>query len=170
MPRWPACCSLTIMLSVDSISTEGPPRQAIRTIQHASSVPRGAAALAQCGIMMENSPLAVAVRFRRPRLRSQLDTWSSGAPRFEDLFPLRPSASALCSPQSCVPSHLPPSHSPQYTCVFCGKTSVKRKSAGIWNCGSCDKVQTGGAYMLATAAAATVRSNIARLRKAAEEA
>jgi large subunit ribosomal protein L37Ae len=72
---------------------------------------------------------------------------------------------ALTLPLS--PSPPPPS---QYTCVFCGKTSVKRKSTGIWNCGSCKKVQTGGSYQLATAAAATVRSNLSRLRKTVEEA
>jgi hypothetical protein len=37
----------------------------------------------------------------------------------------------------------------QYTCVFCGKDSVKRKAAGIWTCGGCNKTQTGGAYQLA---------------------
>ncbi len=58
----------------------------------------------------------------------------------------------------------------KYSCVFCGKTSIKRKSVGIWICGSCNKVQTGGAFMLATPAAATVRSNIARLRRTVEEA
>jgi hypothetical protein len=68
-----------------------------------------------------------------------------------------------------LPPLLPPLP-PQYTCVFCGKTSVKRKSTGIWNCGSCKKVQTGGSYQLATAAAATVRSNLSRLRKTVEEA
>jgi large subunit ribosomal protein L37Ae len=57
----------------------------------------------------------------------------------------------------------------KYDCVFCGKTAVRRKAAGIWSCSGCKKTQTGGAYMLATAAAATVRSNISRLRKTAEE-
>jgi len=37
----------------------------------------------------------------------------------------------------------------KYTCAFCGKDAVKRKAVGIWNCGNCKKVQTGGAYMLA---------------------
>jgi len=58
----------------------------------------------------------------------------------------------------------------KYECSFCGKTAVRRKAVGIWSCGGCRKTQTGGAFMLATAAAATVRSNIARLRKASEEA
>jgi ribosomal protein L37AE/L43A len=46
------------------------------------------------------------------------------------------------------PLPLPPSRA-QYSCVFCGKDSVKRKATGIWNCGSCNKTQTGGAYVLA---------------------
>mmetsp|Transcript_18128 Transcript_18128/g.22853 ORF Transcript_18128/g.22853 Transcript_18128/m.22853 type:complete len:95 (+) Transcript_18128:81-365(+) len=57
----------------------------------------------------------------------------------------------------------------KYTCSFCGKDTVKRHSAGIWNCGSCRKIMAGGAYNLNTAAAATVRSSIARLRKAQVE-
>ena len=36
----------------------------------------------------------------------------------------------------------------KYTCGFCGKVSMKRRVTGIWECRSCDKVQTGGAYML----------------------
>ena len=50
---------------------------------------------------------------------------------------------------------------------------MKRKSTGIWLCSSkkCGKTQTGGAYLLATPAAAAIRSNLARLRKqTAEEA
>ena len=27
----------------------------------------------------------------------------------------------------------------KYTCTFCGKTTVKRQSTGIWNCKSCKK-------------------------------
>lgn len=67
-------------------------------------------------------------------------------------------------------THVDISYILQYTCVFCGKESVKRQAVGIWNCKHCKKTQTGGAFMLATAAAATVRSNIARLRKGVEEA
>lgn len=52
----------------------------------------------------------------------------------------------------------------KYTCVFCGKDSVKRSVVGIWNCGSCGKSTAGGAYILATAQAAQVRSTIRRLR------
>ncbi len=37
----------------------------------------------------------------------------------------------------------------KYACAFCGKTSVTRKSTGIWNCKACKKVQTGGSYQLA---------------------
>ena len=57
----------------------------------------------------------------------------------------------------------------KYNCVFCGKDSVKRQAVGIWSCSRCKKTQTGGAYQLATAAAATVRSNLARQRKTVEE-
>ena len=59
----------------------------------------------------------------------------------------------------------PPLPLPQYTSVFSGKDTVKRVSSGIWYCSSSKKTITGGAYVLSTAAAATVRSNIARLRK-----
>lgn len=58
----------------------------------------------------------------------------------------------------------------QYNCAFCGKTSVKRVVAGIWDCRRCRKTLAGGAYLLATPAAATVRSNTIRLRKAQEDA
>merc|ERR1712054_76754 len=53
----------------------------------------------------------------------------------------------------------------KYTCVFCGKDSVKRSVVGIWKCYSCKKVVAGGAYILATAQAAQVRSIIRRLRE-----
>jgi len=53
----------------------------------------------------------------------------------------------------------------KYTCVFCGKDTVKRKSVGIWNCGACGKTMAGGAYTLGTAQAAQVRSTIRRLRE-----
>jgi large subunit ribosomal protein L37Ae len=57
-----------------------------------------------------------------------------------------------------------------YKCVFCGKDSVKRLSAGIWKCKSCKKTVAGGAYTLNTPAAVTVRSTVARLRKMKDEA
>ena len=53
----------------------------------------------------------------------------------------------------------------KYTCAFCGKDSVRRSCVGIWNCGSCRKIIAGGAYTLSTAAAATTRSTIRRLRE-----
>ncbi|KAK3718150.1 60S ribosomal protein L43 [Vermiconidia calcicola] len=28
----------------------------------------------------------------------------------------------------------------RYTCTFCGKTTVRRHSVGIWNCKGCHKV------------------------------
>mmetsp|Transcript_48403 Transcript_48403/g.58590 ORF Transcript_48403/g.58590 Transcript_48403/m.58590 type:complete len:96 (+) Transcript_48403:97-384(+) len=52
-----------------------------------------------------------------------------------------------------------------YRCSFCGKDTVRRSCVGIWKCRSCKKVIAGGAYMLATPAAVTVRSTIVRLRK-----
>mmetsp|Transcript_135298 Transcript_135298/g.259908 ORF Transcript_135298/g.259908 Transcript_135298/m.259908 type:complete len:94 (-) Transcript_135298:114-395(-) len=58
----------------------------------------------------------------------------------------------------------------KYTCPFCGKDNVKRSVVGIWNCKSCSKSMTGGAYVLATPAAVAVRSAVARLRKTREEA
>ena len=57
----------------------------------------------------------------------------------------------------------------KYICTFCGKNSVKRHSAGIWKCKRCRKTMTGGAYVLATPAASTIKSSIQRLRKAMEE-
>ena len=46
----------------------------------------------------------------------------------------------------------------KYTCVFCGKDSVKRTVVGVWHCGSCHKTVAGGAYILATAQAAQVHA------------
>jgi ribosomal protein L37AE/L43A len=34
----------------------------------------------------------------------------------------------------------------RYVCTFCGKTTVKRHSVGIWDCKSCHKTVAGGAY------------------------
>mmetsp|Transcript_21123 Transcript_21123/g.43476 ORF Transcript_21123/g.43476 Transcript_21123/m.43476 type:complete len:96 (+) Transcript_21123:325-612(+) len=56
-----------------------------------------------------------------------------------------------------------------YNCVFCGKDSVKRTCAGIWDCRSCRKVVAGGAYTLSTASAIQTRSNINRLRRTMED-
>jgi large subunit ribosomal protein L37Ae len=58
----------------------------------------------------------------------------------------------------------------QYCCPFCGKTTVKRQCAGIWNCRACKKVMTGGAYMLSTPAAAQVRTTLNRVKNKAIEA
>ena len=44
--------------------------------------------------------------------------------------------------------------------------SVTRKATGIWKCKSCKKTMAGGAYVLSTAAAVTVRTAVSRLRKA----
>ncbi|GAV30332.1 hypothetical protein PMKS-003843 [Pichia membranifaciens] len=56
----------------------------------------------------------------------------------------------------------------RYDCSFCGKKSVKRDATGIWTCKSCKKSVAGGAYTVSTAAAATIRSTIRRLRELAE--
>lgn len=58
----------------------------------------------------------------------------------------------------------------KFYCTFCGKDTTKRVCVGIWNCGGCGKKMAGGAYTLSSPAAATVRSTIARLRKAKTEA
>ncbi|CAH2449877.1 60S ribosomal protein L43-B [Komagataella phaffii CBS 7435] len=56
----------------------------------------------------------------------------------------------------------------KYDCAFCGKKTVKRQATGIWSCKACKKTVAGGAYTVSTAAAATVRSTIRRLREMAE--
>ncbi|KAF2994935.1 60S ribosomal protein L43 [Epicoccum nigrum] len=56
----------------------------------------------------------------------------------------------------------------RYVCQFCGKNAVKRQAVGIWNCKSCRKTTAGGAYTVATPAAAATRSTIRRLREIAE--
>ena len=33
-----------------------------------------------------------------------------------------------------------------HDCPQCGSTSVRRRSVGVWNCGKCGAVFTGGAY------------------------
>ncbi|KAK0753235.1 ribosomal protein L37ae [Schizothecium vesticola] len=53
----------------------------------------------------------------------------------------------------------------KYTCTFCGKDSVRRTSVGIWECKSCKKCLAGGAYTVATPAAAAMRSTLRRLRE-----
>mmetsp|Transcript_20703 Transcript_20703/g.47517 ORF Transcript_20703/g.47517 Transcript_20703/m.47517 type:complete len:98 (+) Transcript_20703:86-379(+) len=57
----------------------------------------------------------------------------------------------------------------RYHCSFCGKTSVKRCAAGIWECRSktCGKTIAGGCWVLNTPTAATVRATINRLKKVA---
>ncbi|KAK1071695.1 60S ribosomal protein L43 [Friedmanniomyces endolithicus] len=56
----------------------------------------------------------------------------------------------------------------KYSCTFCGKVTVKRQSTGIWKCRACKKTIAGGAYTVATPAAAATRSTIRRLREIAE--
>ena len=52
-----------------------------------------------------------------------------------------------------------------YTCPFCGKDNVRRKAVGIWTCNGCRKTMSGGAWVMTTTAAATVRSTVRRLRE-----
>jgi large subunit ribosomal protein L37Ae len=56
----------------------------------------------------------------------------------------------------------------KYTCTFCGKVTVRRHSTGIWNCKACKRTIAGGAYTVATPAAAAMRSTLRRLREIAE--
>ncbi|KAK4044605.1 hypothetical protein VTI28DRAFT_5299 [Corynascus sepedonium] len=56
----------------------------------------------------------------------------------------------------------------RYTCTFCGKNTVRRSAVGIWNCKACKKTMAGGAYTVATPAAAAMRSTLRRLREITE--
>jgi large subunit ribosomal protein L37Ae len=57
----------------------------------------------------------------------------------------------------------------KFLCDFCGKYSMKRTAVGIWACTACKKQKAGGAYVLNTSAAVTVRSTIRRLRENTEK-
>ena len=57
----------------------------------------------------------------------------------------------------------------KFLCDFCGKYAMKRKAVGIWACTGCKKQKAGGAYVLNTSAAVTVRSTIRRLRENVEK-
>ncbi len=39
----------------------------------------------------------------------------------------------------------------KYKCKYCSAQKVKKKSAGIWECGKCGKVFTGKAYTVSKA-------------------
>lgn len=56
----------------------------------------------------------------------------------------------------------------KYSCSFCGKNAMKRSCVGIWKCKACNKTVAGGAYVYQTTAAATVRSNVRRLKELRE--
>jgi large subunit ribosomal protein L37Ae len=58
----------------------------------------------------------------------------------------------------------------KFTSPFSGKLSMKREVVGIWKCTHTGKKYAGGAYMLQSPAAVTVRTAINRLRKAATAA
>lgn len=57
----------------------------------------------------------------------------------------------------------------KYVCPFCGKTSVKRHSVGIWTCSACRRSVAGGAWEFSTSAAQTAKSTINRLKKLATD-
>eukprot|EP01105_Mastigella_eilhardi_P005816 TRINITY_DN17522_c0_g1_i1.p1 TRINITY_DN17522_c0_g1~~TRINITY_DN17522_c0_g1_i1.p1 ORF type:complete len:102 (+),score=18.96 TRINITY_DN17522_c0_g1_i1:26-307(+) len=57
----------------------------------------------------------------------------------------------------------------RYTCLFCGKDTVRRSAVGIWKCSACRRTVAGGAFIFSTTAAATARSTIRRLREMREE-
>lgn len=57
----------------------------------------------------------------------------------------------------------------KFFCDFCGKYAMKRQAVGIWACSGCKKQKAGGAYVLNTSAAVTVRSTIRRLRENVEK-
>ncbi|XP_037704115.1 60S ribosomal protein L37a-like [Choloepus didactylus] len=55
------------------------------------------------------------------------------------------------------------------TCSFCGKTKMKRRAAGIWQCGSCMKTVVHGAWTCKTTSAGTVKSAIRRLKESKDQ-
>ncbi|WBW70975.1 60S ribosomal protein L37a [Schizosaccharomyces osmophilus] len=58
----------------------------------------------------------------------------------------------------------------RYQCAFCGRNTVRRSAAGIWNCKgkACGKAMAGGAWTVTTPAATSARSTIRRLREMVE--
>ncbi len=45
----------------------------------------------------------------------------------------------------------------KHACPYCGKTSVRRKSTGIWLCRSCKAEFAGGSYTPQTEVGATAK-------------
>uniref|UniRef100_A0A023FD36 Putative 60s ribosomal protein l37 n=1 Tax=Triatoma infestans TaxID=30076 RepID=A0A023FD36_TRIIF len=56
----------------------------------------------------------------------------------------------------------------KYPCSFCGKTAMKRTCVGIWSCRRCKRTVAGGAWVVSTTAATSVRSAVRRLREVKE--
>ncbi|XP_029430031.1 60S ribosomal protein L37a-like [Rhinatrema bivittatum] len=50
----------------------------------------------------------------------------------------------------------------KYTCPVCGKAKMKRKTVGIWHCGSCVEIVAGGVW---TYNATSVKLAIRRLKE-----
>ncbi len=57
----------------------------------------------------------------------------------------------------------------EYVCPFCGKTSVRKHSVGIWTCTKCSRSVSGGACEFSTSAAQTAKSTVNRLKKLATD-
>ena len=57
-----------------------------------------------------------------------------------------------------------------YNCGFCGKTSVKRVSVGIWRCKACFKTIAGGAWAPTTNNALVAKNTLLRYKKTMAEA
>ncbi|MCL4381470.1 50S ribosomal protein L37ae [Candidatus Marsarchaeota archaeon] len=52
-----------------------------------------------------------------------------------------------------------------YKCPSCGSVSVKRVNTGIWKCTHCDKIYSGGAYIMSTPPGEISRKLIKEIEK-----